>query len=198
MLLEDDDDRSISIREEILDLLEDIPDMMDEIERRLSKGEYSTSSAAPGGLGCGKNGRGPNPSCCNPFEPFYNNNNNKDRRRSLSSSNNKNRNNLYWHPGIGVSRYTSNPPHPDAYLAYIRQYASNTSWLLSSSSSASAPSAAVQVVSRLCHIRFLYQKALHSVGSHYPSTTSTAAARNTPTASSSIVYGGSSNSISRF
>jgi len=39
MLLEDDDDRSISIREEILDLLEDIPDMMDEIERRLSKGE---------------------------------------------------------------------------------------------------------------------------------------------------------------
>jgi len=30
MLLEDDDDRSISIREEILDLLEDIPDMMDE------------------------------------------------------------------------------------------------------------------------------------------------------------------------
>lgn len=51
-----------------------------------------------------------------------------------------------------------NPPYPDLYLSYIRQFTSCGSWMISNP---------IAVGRHIRNIRFLYQKALQSVGPQY-------------------------------
>ena len=140
----DDVDLSEKTLQELEDLVDDLPDMFDEVEKRLKK-NFSTWSEGRSLLLKARYSAqlwilGPLRKVWSEEETSVNDSTDKDQELRLELADKAVR--------------AHNPSHPDTWLAYIREWLSSTSWVQSE----------VGALRRLRQTRYLYRKAVHSIG----------------------------------
>jgi hypothetical protein len=140
------DDKS---KEEIEDLIEDVPDMFEEIESRLKESHPSWSD---GRALLWKERAVSNLLLLQPCKQIF-----SDKQSSTLSYSMKEKIQSILNEFERCCK-VHNPPYPDLYLSYIRQFKSCGSWLIASP---------IAIGRHIRNIRFLFQKSVQSVGPQY-------------------------------
>ena len=140
------DDKS---KEEAEDLIDDLPDMFEEIELRLKESHPSWSD---GRALLWKERAASDLLLIQPCKLVF-----SEKASSGASHSTKERIKSVLNDFERCCK-VHNPPYPDLYLSYIRQFTSCGSWMISNP---------IAIGRHIRNIRYLYQKALQSVGPQY-------------------------------
>jgi hypothetical protein len=140
------DDKS---KEEIEDLIEDVPDMFEEIELRLKECHPSWSD---GRALLWKERAASDLLLLQPCKQVF-----SEKPSSTLPYSTKEKMKFILNEFERCCK-VHNPPYPDLYLSYIRQFTSCGSWLISNP---------VAIGRHIRNIRFLFQKGVQSVGPQY-------------------------------
>jgi len=145
---DEDDDEAL---QEVQDLLEDLSEMYDEVESRLRK---SHASWTEGRALLWKDRAQSMSLLQNPLHAFFSEETNRSAEyQDLDELLQSFEKSVRFH----------NPPHPDLYALYIRQYIATISF--------TPASTAEEVLVRIRRVRFLFEKALSAVGKAKPQDT---------------------------